>query len=213
MSLTSSTGRLVFALVIVIIGLGFVCTMTWIYVSEGDKPARTWVLESDEAQPHHPVCIRQTRSEIRVDSGRVDENGNPVMVSCATCHDTREPVIATNDAALLDQFHRGMRYEHGQLSCLSCHHAEDYNRLKLSDGRAIDFSSSMKLCAQCHGPQYRDYQNGSHGGMTGYWDLTRGPRQRNSCIDCHDPHHPAYPKVLPVFPPKPLTPHSPDHHE
>jgi nitrate reductase cytochrome c-type subunit len=57
------------------------------------------------------------------------------------------------------------------------------------------------LCAQCHGPQARDFQHGAHGGMTGYWDLSKGPRRRNSCIDCHDPHAPKYPAVMPVFPP------------
>ena len=55
----------------------------------------------------------------------------------------------------------------------------------------------MTLCAQCHGPQFRDYQHGAHGGMTGYWDLTKGGRMRNNCIDCHDPHAPKYPTVTP----------------
>jgi hypothetical protein len=55
----------------------------------------------------------------------------------------------------------------------------------------------MRLCAQCHGPQYRDYQNGAHGGMTGNWDLSKGGRVRNNCIDCHDPHAPRYPTVTP----------------
>jgi hypothetical protein len=38
--------------------------------------------------------------------------------------------------------------------------------------------------------------------MRGYWDLTRGPRERNTCTDCHDVHAPLYPKVRPVFPPR-----------
>jgi hypothetical protein len=58
-------------------------------------------------------------------------------------------------------------------------------------------TDAMTLCAQCHGPQFRDYQNGSHGGMNGHWDLSRGPRLRNHCVDCHDPH---VPQVLPVHP-------------
>lgn len=213
MSLKNSTGKMAFVAVIMVIGLGFLAALTWVWLAEDVEAARPWLLEKSNAQDRHPVWIRQPRAEILVDSGRLDAQGEPIMVSCATCHDTRDPVVATNDATHLDQFHQGLRYDHGKLSCLSCHHADDYNRLKLSDGRAIDFSASMKLCAQCHGPQHRDYQNGSHGGMTGYWDLSRGPRQRNSCIDCHDPHHPAYPKVLPVFPPQPLNSHSPAHHE
>jgi formate-dependent nitrite reductase cytochrome c552 subunit len=61
---------------------------------------------------------------------------------------------------------------------------------------------AMRLCAQCHGPQYRDYKRGSHGGMTGHWDLSRGERTRNNCVDCHDPHAPAYPGTTPVLPPR-----------
>jgi hypothetical protein len=56
----------------------------------------------------------------------------------------------------------------------------------------------MTLCAQCHGPQFRDYQHGAHGGMSGFWDLSKGGRTRNNCIDCHDPHAPKYPTVTPA---------------
>ncbi len=166
----------------------------------------------------HPVVIRMPDGKPWVDSGKLDANGRPVMVSCATCHDTRDPGLATNDAAMLDEFHQGMKYAHGTQTCMSCHHADDYNSLRAADGRKLDFSQSMQLCAQCHGPQYRDYQNGSHGGMTGHWDLKKGPRARNHCTDCHDPHHPAYPQVMPVFPPrpvigeKPLPPHGAGTH-
>jgi hypothetical protein len=38
--------------------------------------------------------------------------------------------------------------------------------------------------------------------MKGYWDLQRGPRQRNGCIGCHAAHAPAYPQVLPAPPPR-----------
>ncbi len=147
---------------------------------------------------HAPVTIGL------VGSGEIDIHGKPVMVACATCHDTREPNFKANDGAALTEFHVGLKYKHGSQTCLSCHNSEDYGTLKRADGQALNFSDSMKLCAQCHGPQFRDYQNGSHGGMTGYWDLRQGPRERNHCTDCHDPHHPAYPQVMPVFPPKPV---------
>ena len=38
--------------------------------------------------------------------------------------------------------------------------------------------------------------------MNGHWDLTKGGRLRNNCVNCHDPHHPAYPLVQPVLPPR-----------
>ena len=56
----------------------------------------------------------------------------------------------------------------------------------------------MRLCAQCHGPQFRDYGKGAHGGMEGHWDLSRGGRTRNHCVDCHDPHVPAIRQVQPA---------------
>jgi formate-dependent nitrite reductase cytochrome c552 subunit len=91
---------------------------------------------------------------------------------------------------------------------MSCHNAENYDSLRRADGQEVSFGRVMDLCAQCHGPQFRDYTHGAHGGMNGHWDLRSGPRTRNNCIDCHDPHAPAYPKVMPVFPPKDAVPHS-----
>jgi|GEM_PF-1151017 len=133
-------------------------------------------------------------------------SGAPAEVACATCHTTRTPVVATRQADDLDEFHQGLVMEHGELSCLSCHNPNNYDTLKLADGTSVGFENVMQLCAQCHGPQSRDYRNGSHGGMNGYWDLSRGPRQRNACIVCHDAHAPAYPQLMPVFPPKDIIP-------
>ena len=168
-----------------------------------DRPGRAF---SDKVigEVLHPVVIRQPQGTALVDSGKLDAHGQAVMVDCATCHDTRVPNFNTNSGEVLKDFHQGLKYGHGEQTCMSCHNSEDYGSLKRADARSLDFSNTMQLCAQCHGPQYRDYQNGSHGGMTGYWDLKQGPRERNTCTDCHDPHHPAYPKVMPVFPPKPI---------
>ena len=176
--------------------------MPWLQQNR-DRPGRAF---SDQTTGDfiHPVSIRKPDAAPLVDSGKVDPHGQPVMVACATCHDTRAPNLAANNGESLKEFHKGLKYQHGSQTCLSCHNSTDYGALKRADGRSIDFSESMQLCAQCHGPQYRDYQNGSHGGMTGHWDLKQGPRERNHCTDCHDPHHPAYPQVMPVFPPKPV---------
>lgn len=197
-------GRWIFFGVIGVIGAWFVGALLFpFFQNDKVRPSREFSDYQIGGKPH-PVIIRASNGQPWVDSGKVDAQGNPVLVSCATCHDTREPSIATRDAAQLDEFHQGMKYAHGSQTCLSCHHSDDYNTLRAADGRSLDFSQSMMLCAQCHGPQYRDYKNGSHGGMTGHWDLGKGPRERNHCTDCHDPHHPAYPQVMPVFPPKPV---------
>lgn len=124
------------------------------------------------------------------------------MVSCATCHATRRPDLTNASAEALNEFHQGLQYRHGGLSCLSCHNAANYDTLRRADGTAIEYPNTIQLCAQCHGPQYRDYLNGSHGGMTGHWDLRVGERVRNTCSNCHDVHAPAYPQVQPVFPPQ-----------
>lgn len=166
----------------------------------------------------HPVRLRQSVTPPRVDTGRKDSQGNAVTVACGTCHATSAPRRESRRAADLDEFHQGLQYAHGDLTCLSCHDATDYDALRLADGRSLPFAETMALCAQCHGPQYRDYVRGSHGGMTGYWDLTRGPRERNHCVDCHDPHAPAYPEVMPTFPLPPdrglvRRPSSAPHHD
>lgn len=152
------------------------------------------------APQKHPVHIAKPGTP-RVLAGHNNPDGTPATVACATCHSTRTPNTANKASTDLDEFHLGLTFKHGTLSCLSCHNADDYDSLKLADGTPLEFSESMTLCAQCHGPQFRDYQHGSHGGMTGYWDLTKGPRTRNHCTTCHDAHAPAYPQLTPVFKP------------
>lgn len=154
--------------------------------------------------PRHPTEIHRPTTLGVVDTPVTDVHGTPVGVACVTCHGP-DPATswASRDGA---PFHTGVDLEHGALTCASCHDPEDRTQLRLADGTNLDVVDAQTLCAQCHGPQFRDYRNGSHGGMTGYWDTRRGPRERNDCVDCHAPHAPAYAKVLPVFPPKDRRP-------
>ena len=163
-------------------------------------PAAKTATPPTNAKPH-VITINRPDGPPRVATDEVDAMGRPVTVSCASCHATREPALTARGGNALDEFHQGMQYAHADVTCLTCHNANDYNTLRRADGSSILYQDVMQLCAQCHGPQTRDYQNGSHGGMTGYWDRTRGPRQRNNCIDCHDPHTPGYPVMKPVFKP------------
>jgi len=149
-------------------------------------------------QELHPVTYNRPEGPPRLDTGAVDADGKPVTVSCTVCHTTKEPNFARNTSEDFDIFHQGLVYDHGHLSCLTCHNAENYDSLRLADGRTLPYPDVMNLCAQCHGKEYRDYQMGAHGGMTGYWDLSRGPRHRNNCIDCHDPHHPTFQGMMPA---------------
>ncbi len=147
----------------------------------------------------HPVTIRRPAGPPRIPTGTFDEKGRPESVACATCHATKP---ANTDAKLgipLAHFHQTLTGTHGSLSCVSCHTPTDgYGSLRLADGKTVPYAEAVTLCAQCHGPQYRDYRHGAHGGMTGYWDLTKGGRVRNTCTDCHDPHAPKYPTVSPA---------------
>jgi hypothetical protein len=151
------------------------------------------------AQQKHAVVIRKPTPPAGVKTGQLDNRGQPVSLTCRNCHDV-QPVNSENSATEhLDQFHQGLVFNHGKLACVSCHNAQDsYTTLHLADGSAVQYEATMKLCAQCHGTQYRNYQHGAHGGMTGHWDLTVGPRQRNHCVDCHDPHAPQFPMMQPA---------------
>jgi len=156
-----------------------------------------------EAAPRHPVHVNRPAGPPRVVVDTIDsaQGGGTVTVACGTCHATRTPDRANATSADLDEFHQGLQFAHGGSTCLSCHDASNYDRLRLADGRPVEFVDVLTLCAQCHGPQYRDWEHGAHGGMSGYWDLTRGPRTRNNCVDCHDPHAPAFPRMRPTFKP------------
>lgn len=150
-----------------------------------------------------PVVVSNPEGPPRVLTGSVDSLGRPVSVSCASCHANLEPNHTRRSADEPPmQFHQGLTYSHGGLSCLSCHNPQNYNTLRLADGAAVAYMDVMQMCAQCHSKQARDWTHGAHGGMTGYWDRTRGPRFRKSCIDCHDPHSPAFPAMVPTFKPR-----------
>lgn len=166
--------------------------------TEKEEELSTW----DDSDFKHPVYINHPDGLPMVDSGKRAQDGSIISVRCNTCHDNKDSNLAANSGHELKGFHQEMKFNHGSLSCVSCHNSDNYETLHLADGRPLEFRDTMQLCAQCHGPQYRDYRNGSHGGMSGYWDLNRGVRKRNTCTDCHSAHVPAYPKVMPVFPPK-----------
>jgi nitrate reductase cytochrome c-type subunit len=147
------------------------------------------------------TTIRQPEGPPVIELTQVDPQGRTGQIACSTCHSVREPDLATREAADLKEFHGNMTFSHGKLACYACHNAHDADTLHLADSTVIAYSDVMTLCAQCHGPQARDYEHGAHGGMTGYWDLSRGPRTRNHCVDCHDPHSPQFPRMIPTFKP------------
>lgn len=197
----SKTGRVIVVVAVLMI-IGLLSIVALSYMKKDTTTDRGELETWTQGDRQHPVIIRKPDLMPMVDSGKKDRLGKPIMIRCNNCHDIKKPNNLTSSAADLKDFHQHMTFRHNSLKCSSCHDPKDRERLRLADGTTIPFSNVMQLCAQCHGPQFRDYRNGSHGGMNGYWDLSRGPRKRNNCVDCHDPHAPAYPKVMPVFPPK-----------
>jgi len=182
--------------------LGLGLYFSFVVLTAGQESGTVAAATIRTNSPLHPVVIKRIAGPPRVATGLTNFHGQPVMASCSTCHATTKPNIDTRSTADLDQFHQGLKYVHGNLTCLSCHNASDYDTLRMADSRPVEFAEVMTLCSQCHGPQRRDYNMGLHGGMHGHWDLTKGGRARNTCINCHDPHSPAFPLVMPVFPPR-----------
>lgn len=159
--------------------------------------------------PLFPVKINAPKQLADIPTDMKDAKGNLVLVSCKSCHGVRSPNPKNGSTGPLVSFHQGLDFVHGKLVCISCHNPEGaYADFRLASGESVKPEDIMKLCAQCHGPQFRDYQHGSHGGMTGHWDLRKGSRKRNHCVDCHDPHKPAFPLFRPVTGPNDrFTPH------
>jgi len=166
--------------------------------------SRAWAEPAPAGEFH--TNIHQPDTLGVLDTPLEDVHGNAIGVACATCHGPNADgeVLASlpRQEGEEDGFHAGVRLEHGSLSCDSCHAPDDRSLLRLADGTTLEMDQTMSLCAQCHGVQVRDYDNGSHGGMSGYWDLSQGSRDRNHCLDCHSAHAPEYGQVMPVHPPR-----------
>lgn len=153
---------------------------------------------------HQPESLESLRSEM------TDANGEPVRIRCESCHSIEgvaqeAPERAENAGGP----HVGLSVDHGERRCVACHDPAAPHRLRLASGESLPMTEAFQLCQQCHGPQTRDYLHGSHGGVQGAWDVSRGDQTRNHCVDCHDPHQPAFPRFAPMPPPHDRFPPAP----
>jgi len=164
------------------------------------KPAQDQETKEPSGQ-RFPVVINKPPPAPRVRVATDPETGKGIFVRCQTCHATKKPSPQTDGAHLPALFHQALKFQHGGLACLACHDRHDYDRLHLADGKPVAYADVMTLCAQCHSKRHTDYQHGAHGGMNGYWDLSRGGRTRKHCVDCHNPHWPQFPRMRPTFKP------------
>ncbi len=178
--------------------------------SSGGKPsaAPEWTPANAKSELH-PTTITRAASSGALTTHAAETSGEAVGIACATCHQGSDAAPSLADRARKERgpnaertMHTELALAHGDLECTSCHTAESPELLHSANGAKFSITDSMRLCSQCHGLIRKAYDHGAHGGMRGYWDLQRGPRERNTCIACHNPHSPKHPKVIPVPGPK-----------
>jgi hypothetical protein len=179
--------------------------------SEGDRKTEVRKAPSER----FPVTIRRPQGPPTIVLQQPDALGRSGRIACSTCHSLRAANLENRQPSDFDEFHQNLKTAHGDLACYSCHNPDDTDTLRLADGRQVEYANVINLCRQCHGAQAEAYARGFHGGMAGYWDLTRGQRVRNNCVDCHDPHRPQFPMMQPTFKPRDrfLTPSDGHGHE
>lgn len=170
-----------------------ICTMIGCGSTEQEEEQSASRTES----AFHPETVNRTYAELGMITDMKGVSGTPARVPCKTCHGmlAKHPVIGDGKA---ETFHDGIGLAHGEMSCHTCHVPPDYQRFVLAGGEKVEYAQVMDLCSQCHGQQRQDYDHGVHGGMSGYWDLARGPRIRNHCLDCHNAHRPAIQQMRPA---------------
>ncbi len=143
--------------------------------------------------------------------------GDPPMVTidgyeqrCNSCHKLFKTVLDPNRTRERTQ-HLDFTLEHGMNDyCFNCHDVDNRERLVLHDNSTVGFTDVALLCAQCHGPVYRDWDNGVHGKTLGAWSPEVGIQHKLTCTNCHDPHSPAYPPIKPLPGPNTLRMGNPD---
>ncbi|NOZ69122.1 MAG: hypothetical protein GXP46_07730 [Deferribacteres bacterium] len=125
------------------------------------------------------------------------------MFPCSDCHDEEWETDYTRRK--LDEPHNeipGEVVNHDKRWCLDCHSAKQRDKLRLINGKLVDFNEYYKVCEQCHGNIYRQWKMGIHGKRTGYWN---GEKQYMHCTQCHNPHNPPFKPIKPMpAPRKPL---------
>lgn len=132
---------------------------------------------------------------IRGERGALALHVDGEEVSCSVCHEGFEGDLS---AEALEGEHANITFDHGaNLLCLNCHNPKNSDAYVYHDGSEIPGDEPNRLCAKCHGPHYREWQNDVHGRVNRFWDKAYGEQRKAKCIECHDPHKPAFPKMAP----------------
>ena len=112
-----------------------------------------------------PVIVRKPSGPPRIELAGKDPQGRSASVACSTCHSVRKPNHENVSSESLDEFHKGMTFNHGKIACYACHTPGDADTLRLADGTAVNYENVMTLCSQCHSRQATAFDHGAHGGM------------------------------------------------
>lgn len=160
--------------------------------------------ESPPDDREFPVVLREpTQAPVITKSLMMDADREvPAGSACTVCHD-RQALPSTEE----EEFHDEVTVDHSTVTCGQCHDPTNRSQLHLADHTPVEWQKVALLCGQCHGRKKRDYDNGAHGGASGYWDLKVGPQVRNGCLDCHPAHDPIGETTVPVFPPLRISLH------
>jgi len=122
------------------------------------------------------------------------------MVACIDCH---KGLKVNTQMRPLTQTHKDFIFNHPGFDkqnrwCYYCHHTSAFDKLTMEDGRIMDYKDSYMLCQQCHLQNYREWELGLHGRISGEW---AGAKQAMSCVNCHNSHTPAIQARAPKNPP------------
>lgn len=167
-----------------------------------EHPAQSKAAMPLEASWYDPSPPRKINRSLMVDD-----------MACSACHDDAEGTsmsIDQDDAKQKGVFHDMIKLQHGDhgfnTRCFNCHNKNKRDAFTDHNGNSIAYKDVQLLCAKCHGPIYRDWEDGSHGRRNGYWDTSKGKQDVLACIACHDPHSPKFKKIQPAPPPRALHP-------
>lgn len=107
---------------------------------------------------------------------------------CSECH------RSFKKTGSWEKEHLSLRFRHmeHEKRCLLCHAEARPDKLVLLDGTPVPYSESPRLCGQCHGLKFRDWEEGLHGKLLGKGTEAA---QRLACTSCHEAHLPKFPAM------------------